>query len=499
MEESLREEAAVLTLPRLPEEWDKEADVVVVGYGGAGAAAAIEAHDVETEVLILEKMPAPGGTTKISGGGVYCGGSSLQKELGIEDSPDEVYKYLMAVAKFEGEMAADPELLKIIAYQAPETFEWCKELGISFSGQLWGCPPYFHLATTPGLTMTGAERHPDFCCLTPAKYRSHWCDGGGLALWWALERAVERRNIRCLFDTPVRGLIASSTGTIRGVLAETKGKQLYIKSKKAIVLSAGGHGYNKWLANGLPRSLACIDSTMKTIPFSNTGDAIAMALALGADYWSIDGGDAVPIALQPAPHRFDLVWSQPRVFVNKQGKRYVNEDSYWSILAVHQGKQEDMIAWAVIDDKVATTLGKELIEERVGAGEVIRAGIIEDLARAIEVNSQGLKETIATWNANVAEGKDPEWNREFGLESINTPPFYAAKMKLNEANEPTGVKINTKAQVIKVDGKPIPRLYAAGRTSGGQFGVYPGCGYSIMTCLIFGRIAGKAAATEVSI
>lgn len=105
MGKTLQEQAAVATLLGMPEEWDREVDVVVVGFGGAGAAAAIEAHDAGANVLILEKMPAPGGTTKISEGAVYCGGSSLQKELGIKDSPEEVYKFYIAVANFEGKLS----------------------------------------------------------------------------------------------------------------------------------------------------------------------------------------------------------------------------------------------------------------------------------------------------------------------------------------------------------------------------------------------------------
>ena len=491
-------EAGVTTLLRIPEEWDREAEVVVVGFGGAGAAAAMEAHDAGADVLILEKMAVPGGTTRMSGGGIYCGGTSLQKELGIEDSTEEVYKFFMAAANLDGKLTADPELMKIVAERGSETFEWCRELGITFPTHLWQTPPHFHIPK-PGLSMVGNERYPDFASITPPNYRSHWCDGVGHALFEALETAVYKRHIECLNEAPARSLIANSRGEVQGVLAEGREKSLYIKSKKAVILTTGGSGYNKWLVKGLPRSYAAIESPSKQITLSNTGDGIAMALALGADYWANDGACALPMGFLVPYYipALGLFWQQPRVFVNKYGKRYVNEDWYMAMHSIYLGRQDDMIGWAIIDDKVVTALGKEAIMGSISRGNVVQAESIKDLARAIGVDSEGLEGTISMWNANVATGKDPEWNRDWGLEPLNTAPFYATRMLFVEGNESTGVKINTQAQVVSLTGEPIPKLYAAGRTSGGQYGeLYPGCGTSIITCLIFGRIAGKSAATN---
>jgi len=482
---------------RIPESWDMEADVVVVGFGGAGACAAIEAYDAGADVLILEKMPVPGGTTKRCSGGIYCGGTSLQKELGIEDSPEEVYKFYMAVAHFGGELSADPELARVVADHGPQVFEWCRGLGISFPAHLWEVPGHFHKAKA-GLSMTGNELFPEFASVVSPKHRSHWCDGAGVAFFAALEAAVNKRGIKCMFGSPARSLIADSRRVVCGLVAEGKTRSLYIRSKKAVILTAGGHGYNKELAKGLIRSSAAIESPNKIIPYSNTGDGIVMALALGADYWAIDGGSAAPIGFMNPRDAFDTIWNQPRVFVNKDGKRYVNEDWHFSMQAVYLGRQPDLIGWAVIDDKVASTLGKDMIEERIGAREIVRAESVAALAKAIGVDRNGLEVTIAKWNDNVAKGKDTDWNREWGLKPLDTTgPLYATRVVLYEGNERTGVKINTKAQVIDVAGRPIPGLYAAGRTSGGQYGLYPGCGISLMSCLVFGRIAGSNAAREM--
>lgn len=387
--------------------------------------------------------------------------------------------------------------MRIAAERGPETFEWCKGLGVSYPARLWPVPPYFH-TNGPGLSMISNERYPDFATVTSPAYRTHWPDGGGVAFFGALEAAVCQRGIKCMCETPARSLIADSRRMVRGVIANYRGTDIYIKAKKAVILTTGGHGYNKSLAKGLPKSCAAIESPVKQLPWSNTGDGIVMALALGADYWANDGTTALPF-FAPTVDIMNLNYRVPRIYINKYGRRYVNEDWYFAMQAVYLARQDDLIGWAIIDDKGATIFGTELIAEGVGAGTIVRAESIEDLAKAIRVDGKGLREAISTWNANVANGKDPEWKREWQLESIDTAPFYATKVTFAEGNESTGVKINTKAQVIDVTGQLIPRLYAAGRTSGGQFGLYPGCGTSIMTCLIFGRIAGKSAAAEISI
>ncbi|MFC2067604.1 FAD-dependent oxidoreductase [Chloroflexota bacterium] len=497
MQEVLQEQAAVSTLLGMPEEWDHEADVIVVGLGGAGAAAAIEAHDTGADVLILEKMSIPGGCTKISQGAVYCGGSSLQKELGIDDSPDEVYKFYMAVANFEGELRADPDLVKIAAFQGPETFEWCKGLGIHFPANVRPTPPFFH-TSLPGLSMISNERYPEFASAVKAPtYRTHWCDGSGVAFFDALETAITKRGINHIYEASVRSLIADSRRVVRGIIASHRGRDIYIKAKKAVILTTGGHGYNKSLVKGLPASTAAIESPEKQIPYSNTGDGNIMALALGADYWYNDGAVALPFFGTTNQH-MNLSYQFPRIFVNKHGKRYVSEDWYFAMQAVYLARQPDMIGWAIIDDKGATLFGKDTMAEGVRKGKVIQAESIGDLAKAIGVDNKGLQETITKWNNDVAKGSDPEWNREWELKPLDTATFYATRVNFAEGNESTGVKINTKSQVIATNGQVIPGLYAAGRTSGGQFGLYPGCGTSIMTSLIFGRIAGKNAATEIS-
>jgi 3-oxo-5alpha-steroid 4-dehydrogenase len=122
------EEAASSAVPQIPDKWDREADVVVVGFGGAGGAAAIEAHDAGAKVIILEKMPTPGGSTTICAGVYYGAGTSLQKAEGIEDSADEMFKYVIAM----GEGLADPELVRVWADMSAETFDWLKELGAEF-------------------------------------------------------------------------------------------------------------------------------------------------------------------------------------------------------------------------------------------------------------------------------------------------------------------------------------------------------------------------------
>jgi succinate dehydrogenase/fumarate reductase flavoprotein subunit len=499
LKDEIMKTAACEAVLQMPEEWNISADVVVAGFGGAGAAAAIEAHDAGADVVILEKEARGGGCTRVSMGGIYCAGTSLQKELGVEDSVEDLRKFYMACANFGGRLTADPELIKVAADQSPEIFEWCKGLGISFRSHLWEVPTHFHIMET-GLSMTGQEQYPEFASVTPPKNRTHWCNGAGQALFAALAVAVNKRGMKVMYNTAIQGLIADSKRRVCGVRAESKGQTIHIRAKKGVILTTGGHGYNEKLAKGLTRSYESILSPIHIIPYCNTGDGISLALGLGADYWANDGACALPMGFilpPPPPFLVDRLLCQPIIFVNKEGKRYVNETWYMAMQAIYLERQEDHIGWAIADSKAATALGKDMVEENVGTGMVVKGDSIKSLAEAIGVNAENLEKTIATWNENSAKGEDPEWKRTYGFGAIDTSPFYATGVFFAEGNESTGVKINTKAQVVNIEGKVIPGLYAAGRTSGGQFGeLYPGCGTSIMTSLLFGRIAGKSAAAE---
>ena len=188
----------------LPEKWDDEADVVVVGYGAAGAAAAAEAHDAGADVLLLEKLAFPGGNALLCGGAVYGAGTSVQKELGIDDSPEQMAKYYEQIKPGLNK----PEFIEIISAKSAEAVEWLLSHGAKVPAK-YG---------VPGLTAGGFENLYEH--ITPARTRSHWVEGGGPGLFAAFKNAVDSRGIRVRFNTPATRLIRNpATGDIVGVRA----------------------------------------------------------------------------------------------------------------------------------------------------------------------------------------------------------------------------------------------------------------------------------------
>lgn len=234
--------------PWLPDKWDEEADVVVCGYGAAGSAAAIDAHDAGAEVLILEKMPFEGGSIRRCGGGILGADTCVQRALGVEDSPDKLYEYLMACF---GEHI-DPARLRIIADNAGKNVDWViEDLGADMPWEF--ADPGI---TNPGLNSTaemfglppGVDPPPERShWMTPAPgYEPGWTGGweggmpGGTGLFLPFWNSIKARGIRVMLETPLVELVVTPDREVLGVKAESGGKTLYIKAKKAVFLGTGG-------------------------------------------------------------------------------------------------------------------------------------------------------------------------------------------------------------------------------------------------------------------
>lgn len=472
----------------LPKKWDYEADVVVVG-GGTGTAAAIEAHEAGAKVIIVEKARKIGGTTEMSEGGIYAADTPLQKKLGIEDSVDEAYKYLIKV----GGEDVDPELVRIMADNGPKLYEWYTEfLGLEFKTELFP----FQTMRSGGLSLSDSQVLPQFKTMDPPAPRCHWPEGFGRRLMAAIEKKLDERKIPIMVETKVTELVAPLRADggreVLGVVAETKDeKKIYIKARKAVILATNGPGSNKEIVKGLP---GWTHSLSINHP-SCTGDGIIMAQKLGAFLWKADG------TLGILDWQIMGYWNNfetfVRIMVNKRGKRYHNEDAHFGAQGYYLSKQEDMAGWLITDESQKNVGGWG--DELIGAtAEVIKADTIRELAEKAGINPEGLENTIADWNKYAETGVDLEWGRQFGLGPLNTPPYYASRMVFFTGHVGgVGVKINKKAQVIDVEGKVIPRLYASGSMVGGiNGGLYPGCGCALTPGFIFGWIAGRNASAE---
>ena len=493
----------------VPDKWDYEADVVVVGFGGAGGAAAIEAADAGAKVIVLEKTPTPGGSTSLCAGIFYAAGTSLQKSEGVTDTPDEMYKYWMAI----GNGLSNPDLVRVMADNAAPTFEWIKGLGAQFYtgiNEYGGIPPIQKLEEDKGwgLYYSGAEADPWAAAVTPPKVRGHvvkpvqptWPyppknptaptpigPTRGTGFFKPLWEGAKTRGVQVLLETRALELIVDPVkNEVLGIKADSKGTTINIKAKRGVVLTAGGHALNKDF-----NKIYCQEGIYPTnYTASDTGDGIIMGMALGAGTVNLDQTLLSVSVILGA------------ILVNSGGRRFVDETLYGVRPEAWKG-QRGWLAWEIGDSVIKGTATANIIE----------APTIKELAGKIGVDPTVLDDTVNFYNQSLAAGKDLEFGKtrrtrhgapaENAMLPIKTAPFYAIKkdastLVTSQGITMGGLRINTKAQVLfGITDKPIARLYAAGATAGGAMGdMYPGSGSAVGHALTFGRIAGKTVAGE---
>jgi succinate dehydrogenase/fumarate reductase flavoprotein subunit len=493
----------------VPIRWDMEADVVCVGYGGAGAVAAIEAHDAGASVLILEKMDRGGGNTAISGGGF----------LSPNDVNDAI-TYITSLYRFS-HSDIDPELVGLYARESAGNVDYLKRLrkGIKFG--LYGHAGY---ASLPG------ARSMD-------KYQIRGAGKGGMGgvrLWELLTHAVEqRRNIPVRLQTPARRLVMNGEGEIVGVIAESSGRELAVRANRAVILTTGGYEYDS----------KTLQNSVKGFPIyshgspGNTGDGVRMAQKAGAALWHMNGVScSLGLKVPEVEAAFVIHLVTPRhILVDRRGRRFIDEKSieiHAGLLAVdhfdiHALEYPRIPCFAVFDEKarcegrLAPSFGYAALAHEwsrdnsveIEKGWILRGETITALAAKTGIDGSVLEATLSRWNNDVKRGEDTEFHRpmrppagegrpaykhlerRIWLAPIDTPPYYALPLYPSLANTQGGPRRNTRAQVVDPYGQPIPRLYSAGEL-GSMWGIiYQGAG-NIGECIVIGRIAGRNGAAE---
>lgn len=473
--------------------WDYETDTVIVGYGGAGAAAAIEAHDNGAAVLIIEKASVAGGSTAISGGIIAGAGTSVQRGRGITDSPEGMYKYFRAT----GQGLDDLDMVKVLCDNSASSIEWLIGMGMEFKY----------------LYVSGAEDYPEYSSITPVKPRGHSTGGGGV-FFKILKNACDKRKIECLYETNLKEILLSPKGEVVGIRVENKGKPLQIKAKKAVVLACGGYAYNPEMLKQY--SFDKGHRASYTGSKGHTGDGIRAGQMIGADLRCMGQIGVIPAVKRPGQviARISHTPGDPRYYsnddshygaitVNTKGKRFTNESGYYNYVAYDMLLPGNLPNYLIFDEKVRRNQpvnwppwsGNK--DKDIEEGTTKKADTIRGLAAKIEVDPNALEETVSKYNINAEKGVDPEFGKTRDLAPINAPPFYAFERIVGIHSTLGGLKINTTAQVINVNGLVIRRLYAAGETTGGVIGYnYPTAGTAIQNAICFGRIAGINAALE---
>ncbi len=492
----------------VPKKWDMEADVVIIGFGGAGACAALEAAKAGASVLLLEKEDAAGGSTVLSGGIVYAAGTKLQESLGIDDSAEAMFKYLRAC----GQGKAVDALVKTASDLSAQNIDWLENLGCVFTKEL--------------LALSGMEEEPEYRAVTPPRKRGHRCKGMGAELFKALYNGVKAgKKVKILLKTPAVRLIARPAKTkanceVIGVVAKRGEKKLNILAKKAVILASGGimsgEETKPWLRDYSPD----VALTVPAGSLSASGDGYRMGMACGAAMKGLNTGGFVPSVMFPGQKTAGIVyvniWGLPNVYVKRNGARFCDEGAYYVLVSEEMISNRATTAYCIVDSEtlrkaadlvprgiditrtIAVGLDPRNPDKAVQAGYVWKGDTVAELASRMGIDAAALEKTLSAYNDHAEAGKDPEFNRKKGLAPLKTPPYYAFKINVGMVCHNGGLSINTKAQVLDTFNQVIPRLYAAGRDSIGIFGGrYPGSGGALSDLITFGRIAGKTAAGEV--
>jgi len=472
---------------KMPEKWDEAFDVVVIGSGFAGLAAAYEAKKAGASVVVLEKMRTPGGNSIINGGVVAAAGSPLQEKAGIQDSPEILLKDMLEAGLNLNHL----HLARIVAYESNNTVQWTiNELGVKYKD---------------GVTQEGGHAVP--------RMYSTYNQSGSAIVEQQLEK-LAAMGVAPRTGVLLKQLLRDADGRVKGVEVregyvfprEGSGKQKFIQARKAVVLATGGFGNDvAFRSIQDPRLTREIESTNQP---GATAEALREAFRIGCTpvqlSWIQLGpwGSPDEKGMGLNPFFAQLCCAMYGLWVDTlKGKRFVNELADRKIRAdaiMRVGNKciafTDAKGFAIGEKAIGDIMAK-LIER----GVVKRHESLEAMAAAYDMPLEPLKETIQRFNASVAAGKDEEWGRylqkdQFALE---TAPYYASRLMPKVHHTMGGVRINTDAQAMDVEtDAPIPGLYCAGEVTGAVHGAVRLGSCAVLDCLVFGRIAGSKAAAE---
>lgn len=467
------------------ESWDEEADVVVVGLGAAGSCAAIEAREAGTEVLVLERASGGGGLTASAAGHLYFGGGTrVQKAVGVEDTVEDMFAYLMAVTP-------EPDEAKIRLYceQSVAHFEWLVERGVPFNDSYHREKNVVQM-TDECLIGSGSEGAWPYSEQAKPAARGHKVamegEAGGAKLIEKLLAHAEKIGVRTIVDAAVRSLVREGDRIV-GVHYRTSEGDKAARGRKGVILAAGQFGMNEAMVKEHCRLLGDDRVTKQGGTFDD-GAGHQLGVAAGGVTDHMDGA----LLTSPFYPPEQLIHG---ILVNKKGERFINEDVYHSASSISCLDQPDSVAYLIVDDSF-------FARPLFGWQELVDAwDDVASMERGLSMPDGALQETIANYNENAAKGEDPTFHKAAKwLKPLTQPPYAAFDLSLGKAQYVGfplgGLRVTIDAQVLRPDGAIIDGLYAAGGCASNI--AQDGLGYSSGTCIgestFFGRRAGVHAA-----
>jgi len=451
------------------------ADIVIIGAGGAGLSAAVSAHQNGASVIILEKMPQVGGNTIISGSAYNAVDPSRQEPDGIEDSVDKHYEQTFN----GGDKLGNPVLIRTLVENSYPTLQWLESLGMEFKDHVF--------------TVLGG--------LWPRAHKPIKPLGTGYIETY-MNYVNSHEGITILTDTKVTDIYLEE-GRASVVKAKGLNSTVVAQGHKAVIIAAGGFGANVEMRekyNKIWPSLANVGTTNHP---GATGDGLALAEKIGADLIGLEHIQLLPMG-DPVTGSLSGNIEQAvenRIFINKEGNRFVNEGARRDVMTNALFDQTDSFMWIVLDAHNYPTMDtknnfNETIQELVDQNRALMADTLDELAVKMNVSAENLKAAVAEFNASVEKGGPDAFGRTLFQHKIDTPPYFAGGRIPTVHHTMGGIRINEKAQVLDKEGNVIPGLYAAGETTGGIHGSNRLGGNALVDINVFGKIAGANAAAE---
>ncbi len=475
--------------PQIIDNGDEEltADVVVIGAGGAGMAAAVTANQEGKTVIVIEKTSNMGGNTTLAGGAFNAVDDGSEIALARNDSVDLYYEQTF----HGGDQQGDPELVRTLVENAWDGVLWLKELGMEFELGVF--------------TVTGGIYERAYKPVEP--------EGSGF--FKAYRSYMESHaGITIKYKTTAESLIVENGAVVGVACTGEAGNQVIVKANNCIILATGGFSQNIEMRKKYNAETNLWPTLDETIPSTNTpaitGDGITMAQAVGAELVQMGNIQLLPLG---DPNTGSLSGNiehavESRIFVNQEGNRFVNEGGRGDEMTLRLFEQPDTTMYIIMDSDTYPNGDEannfnERISDLVAAGRVYKADTLEELAGMIHVSAENLVKTVEEYNRHCLggdlEGQEDEFGRTLFTDTdkinngINQGPFYAAERMPTVHHTMGGVKINTSTQVINTQGDVIPGLFAAGEVTGGIHGSNRLGGNALTDTIVFGRIAGKSA------
>jgi succinate dehydrogenase/fumarate reductase flavoprotein subunit len=506
----------------VPANWDRTADVVVIGAGVAGLPAAIMARDLGASVIVVDENFDIGGRGILSGGRVHLGGGhALQQKAGIKDSPDQVFadwtRHDTADARY-----SDRDLVRVFADENVPTFNFLIDNGVKFNERPIGP----ERASTVPRTFVTVEWPVASELIAPGRGRN----GSGLVRQLVI--AARQKGAEILLRHEMKSIVREGgrSGRVLGITAVNDGKTITIRARKGVVIATGGHTGNVNFRRTFDPRLT-EEYQQACMPYVHQGaDGELAAMELGAALWATanqtaEAGAAITktrhigcrwgyatLVYQPESPMFHLAkatgltvadW-QDIIMVNQTGNRFWNEaDGSYKFFAAAMAYNGDSgklngggPIWAIFDADAAAREKWNTKPPNVDPdGFFFSADTIGELAAKIRnpyqkttMSGAALQETVDRYNGFVAAGADRDFKKPGPMYKIEKPPFYAAWSTPILHDTLTGLRTNRNTEVVDIHGEVIPNLYCAGESQGGF------AQHGLARCLVFGRVAGRHAA-----